>query len=370
MPYVLSKTRWHCCLAAMLGLAVFLLFSPEASAGSPVDQANQQCLACHQSKDLSVQVGAKQETLSLYVDPQAYNMSIHLEQAKLRCTDCHSDISGYPHPKKEITSVRAYWQSSYQVCEKCHQNQYTKTQDSMHAAALTQGNPNAPTCTDCHTAHAVSDPTNPRTKILQACEQCHQNVYSQYATSVHGKALIDQKNKDVPVCTDCHGVHNIQDPRTAIFRSDTPDMCARCHADTALMAKYNLSKNTSFTYLQDYHGVTTEYYKTRWPTIWCQTAVCTDCHGIHDIRPTTDPQSLVNPENLTSTCAKCHPGANANFTLAWTGHNQPTPQVAPLTFWVQLFYQIIIPTMVGLLLLYIIVNFVRTMINRSRGGHR
>jgi hypothetical protein len=39
-------------------------------------------------------------------------------------------------------------------------------------------------------------------------------------------------------------------------------------------------------------------------------ANCTSCHGIHDIRPASDPRSKVNPANLAKTCGqeKCHPG--------------------------------------------------------------
>ena len=55
-------------------------------------------------------------------------------------------------------------------------------------------------------------------------------IYKDYKDSIHGSALIDENNPDVPVCTDCHGVHNIQDPRTDQFRIDTPEMCANCHA--------------------------------------------------------------------------------------------------------------------------------------------
>jgi predicted CXXCH cytochrome family protein len=55
--------------------------------------------------------------------------------------------------------------------------------------------------------------------------------------------LIQEDNPDVPVCTDCHGVHNIQDPRTEQFRIEEPDLCAGCHANAELMSEYNLPAN-------------------------------------------------------------------------------------------------------------------------------
>ena len=37
--------------------------------------------------------------------------------------------------------------------------------------------------------------------------------------------------------------------------------------------------------------------------------VCTDCHGIHSIKPHTDPNSPVAEQNLSrDTCARCHEG--------------------------------------------------------------
>ena len=36
------------------------------------------------------------------------------------------------------------------------------------------------------------------------------------------------------------------------------------------------------------------------------TAVCTDCHGHHNIYPATDPRSSLHSTNVGTTCAKCH----------------------------------------------------------------
>ena len=35
-------------------------------------------------------------------------------------------------------------------------------------------------------------------------------------------------------------------------------------------------------------------------------AVCTDCHTTHHILKESEPLSSVNPDNIPSTCAKCH----------------------------------------------------------------
>jgi predicted CXXCH cytochrome family protein len=237
-------------------------------------------------------------------------------------------------------------------------------QDSIHAKVLITTNRFAPVCTDCHGAHDVVNPAQPRTRITSTCAKCHQPIYDTYKQSVHGKALIDDNNQDVPTCVDCHGVHNIADPRTAVFRLASPETCAGCHTNETLMAKYGLSTKVYSTYTENFHGTTVEFYRTKWTTIWCYKAVCTDCHGIHDILKASDPVSSVNAKNLLTTCQKCHPDAPPAFVSAWTGHAQPSlDRVAPV-YYVQLFYDILIPLVVGLMVIYVLLDVIRGILNR------
>ncbi len=66
----------------------------------------------------------------------------------------------------------------------------------------------------------------PRERVSETCAQCHSTINDQYAHSVHGAALLGEDNPDVPVCTDCHGVHHIEDPTTAQFRLQIAGDCA------------------------------------------------------------------------------------------------------------------------------------------------
>jgi cytochrome b subunit of formate dehydrogenase len=45
-----------------------------------------------------------------------------------------------------------------------------------------------------------------------------------------------------------------------------------------------------------------------------EVANCASCHGVHDIKPSTDSTSRIHKANLAATCGECHPGANENFT--------------------------------------------------------
>jgi cytochrome b subunit of formate dehydrogenase len=44
-------------------------------------------------------------------------------------------------------------------------------------------------------------------------------------------------------------------------------------------------------------------------------ANCASCHGVHNILPSSDPRSTVNPANLDVTCGQCHKGVTQKFTL-------------------------------------------------------
>jgi predicted CXXCH cytochrome family protein len=320
----LSNTTNERMFAGMILLILLITLaaattSPARAQISTGGGTSEECLACHSKPDLSITLPSG-ETLSLTVSGEAFGQSVH-GKVGIECLACHADFKD-AHPKQSYQNHREFSRAYYQTCEKCHAANYDKTLDSMHAQVAASGNMEAPVCTDCHGAHDTQAPDQPRALISETCGQCHTNIFQAYKDSVHGSALIVEDNQDVPVCTDCHGVHNIHDPRTAQFRVDSPELCAHCHADEKLMAKYNLPANVYNIYKLSWHGVDVSVYEARWPTIWHQSAVCTDCHGVHDIRKTSDPASKVNSANLLGTCQKCHPGAGPNWTGAWTGHNE------------------------------------------------
>lgn len=342
-----------------------LLVSP-ANADKPAQETEKYCLSCHGNPDLSMTLPSG-ETLSLYVSQDVISHSVH-SPLGIECEACHTNISTYPHPGLTFQNKRELSRSYYLACKNCHSANYEKAQDSMHAKVAESGNLNAAICTDCHGAHDVKKPDEPRALISQTCSKCHAEIVEAYKQSVHGSALIQDNNPDVPVCTDCHGVHNIQDPRTAEFRVQSPELCARCHANQELMSKYGLSADVYSIYKTSWHGVDVSVYKSRWPTIWHDSAVCTDCHGVHDIRKTTDPASKVNPKNLLSTCQKCHPDAGPNWTDAWTGHNKISLQRTPFLFYVDTFYTSFTPFVLWICIIYVVLQVIRSIVDRVRSS--
>ncbi len=338
-------------IALALALAASLCVVSVSFAQGPTD--NQSCLQCHSNPELSMTL-ASGEPLSLFVDSDVFHASIH-GTLNVQCVQCHTDIQGYPHPPANYLDRRDVTLQNYRTCEGCHPDNYRKTLDSMHQVALAGGNRNAAVCTDCHTAHAVTDPATPRTRIPQTCAQCHSTISDQYIKSVHGEALFNDNNPDVPTCIDCHGVHGIGDPTTARFRLNSPQLCAKCHTDAAMMSKYGISTNVLNTYIADFHGTTVELFAKQHPDQPTNKPVCYDCHGVHDIKSTSDPASTVSTqENLLKTCRRCHPDATtASFTAAWMSHYEASPEKYPLVYYVNLFYWVIIPLTIGALLIYI-----------------
>jgi hypothetical protein len=101
-----------------------------------------------------------------------------------------------------------------------------------------------------------------------------------------------------------------------------------------------------------------------WRTFMGRPLPCYDCHGIHNIKKVDDPEATVVKENLLVTCQKCHPEATANFPTSWVGHYRASPQRHPLVYYVRLFYTILIPTVIGFFVLYILLDIARRTMER------
>ena len=330
-----------------------------------VQTQSQQCANCHGLLDTSAERTMEDgtiETLNLNVNAHDVIMSVHgdriidgVQYPALECTECHSDMgeNGFPHPPDLLVN-RAQLRTSVEVnCVRCHEDVGNQAADGIHAERAAEGELNAASCADCHGSHLILQPNVPRTRISDTCGTCHEDVYTQYRTSVHGSALYGRNNPDVPVCTDCHGAHQIDDPGTAAFRLSSPEMCGDCHGDEELMAKYDISTNVFQSYVSDFHGQTVTLFEHNSPNEPTNKAVCYDCHGVHDIQSISDASEEEIQARLLITCQKCHPNANENFPSSWMSHYEPSLEHYPIVYLVSLFYKILIPTVLGGFLLFI-----------------
>ncbi len=106
--------------------------------------------------------------------------------------------------------------------------------------------------------------------------------------------------------------------RGKIQRHQIPELCGHCHSDSSFMRKYNPSLRTDqlAQYRTSVHGKRLLQGDTK-------VAVCIDCHGVHDLRPASDPRSKISPLNVAQTCSRCHSDAKYMH-----GYGIPTDQYA------------------------------------------
>ncbi len=173
------------------------------------------------------------------------------------CTDCHN-----PHQQTRLTDKQTgalLPDARLKIpltCARCHSAIYDAYKQSVHGGALTTaGNLDVPTCIDCHGVHNIQNPTEAsfRNDIPLLCAKCHTDpqimnkygistqVLNTYVADFHGTTvtLFEQVSPNTPtnkpVCTDCHGVHNISkvdNPVTGIaIKQNLLGKCQRCHPD-------------------------------------------------------------------------------------------------------------------------------------------
>ena len=162
-------------------------------------------------------------------------------------------------------------------------------------------------CVDCHT-DVKSLPHNSDLK-KPTCVTCHADEKKMYDSGVHGKALAAGGTNlyksggacctIIPTCETCHGnVHEIlpsSDSKSRTARVNIPATCGQCHSQ----AIPGMTGKIAVAYQESVHGRLSASGNTR-------AAICSDCHGTHNILPPGDPASPVFHRNVPKTCAQCH----------------------------------------------------------------
>jgi len=240
------------------------------------------------------------------------------------CQDCHGahDVRATSDPRSPVFPL-----NQPETCGKCHRRQergdrpapggeavelYEK---SIHGRLLLQkGLVVSATCSSCHGSHEIRSPDDSESSVARrstpyTCGTCHAGMLTNYLAGVHGAAFL-AGGADVPVCTDCHSEHAIDDPQhegSTVSAALVASTCARCHADDELVQRHGLKATALSSWGSSYHGIAAGFGEKR-------AANCASCHGFHEIFPSGDPRSRVHAANLDATCGKCHEGAGAAFS--------------------------------------------------------
>lgn len=165
-------------------------------------------------------------------------------------------------------------------------------------------------CTSCHTDITEVPHPDGFTPKPVACSACHRLETEIYLKSDHGQAVAKGES-EAASCKDCHGhshtLLNFLNPRSPVNRVNIPQTCGRCHGNTAAMEKFNLLQSEPVvTYDRSVHGVALKRGDTA-------AAVCTDCHGSHDLQKSNNPASKLYWQNVPNRCGKCHENVEAIY---------------------------------------------------------
>jgi formate dehydrogenase gamma subunit len=326
----------HCLkLLAVLAASLVLSFSARAQSPSPdparaeAASPNLQCQGCHApGRELPYLGGAKFHTDA----HTAYDRGFHAQAIQgghkaATCIDCHTrngDMTTILAASDRTSTINR--SNIAETCGRCHgdksamqgsgisERPFLSYRESVHAKAIAQGNVSAAVCTDCHNSHDILPASNPQSPIAKAnipltCSKCHKSESAEFMQSIHGQAVSRGVSRS-PVCTDCHGIHNIGTPVEAdgITASSAiaTETCAQCHQGVTLTKEFGVAGERVSSYKDSYHGLASRMGSRT-------VANCASCHGVHNILPSSDPKSMINAANLPHTCGQCHIGAGAKF---------------------------------------------------------
>lgn len=171
-------------------------------------------------------------------------------------------------------------------------------------------------CQTCHDAITELPHTPEMTAKKPQCATCHPTEVEAFRASTHSHE--DYVKGDHPTCVFCHGggaPHAIT-AGSKWTREQKVEVCTQCHAQSARMERYHVDPDAVSSYLESFHGKALLRFGNY------NTAICTDCHGHHDVLAPMNPASPTHPNNVAKTCgqAPCHPGSQTNFALSGANH--------------------------------------------------
>ena len=194
------------------------------------------CARCHSNPGLTKEYEINHpKAAAQYLD------SIH-GQALLKmglivapsCDDCHGvhDIKRAVDRDSPINHANVA-----RTCGKCHYGVEKTYDQSIHGQLLARGDPRGPVCTDCHTAHEITNPEGNNFKAIsdQRCGKCHEDRLAHYRDTYHGKAVALGKPNTAPevaACYDCHGYHDVlppSNPHSHLSEQNILATCQKCH---------------------------------------------------------------------------------------------------------------------------------------------
>jgi hypothetical protein len=218
-------------------------------------------------------------------------------------------------------------------------------------------------CWTCHGSHALRDVDDPDALVSPTaqpatCGVCHEEPARTYPTDVHGSALAEQRPGGLstlailgsdapPVCTSCHGGHDVLAVEAPEAVTLSVDRCGGCHTDHA------------DRFFGTYHGKATALGSEI-------VATCDDCHSAHEVFAASEPGSWVHPERVVETCSQCHEHARPAFA-SYDSHPDPLDRSRnPPLFFSFVFMNTLLFSVLVVFGLHTLLWWVRILIERRR----
>jgi predicted CXXCH cytochrome family protein len=194
------------------------------------------CGACHGNASMAKQHGLN-NVYPLYLDSiHGFALSKEGLLVAANCQSCHGSHHILSHKDPQSPTYKA---NVPKTCGNCHAGITADYMSGVHGKAIAAGKLDAPVCSDCHTAHAIEQPTASafRMQSTPICGNCHKDKFSTYRDTFHSQLGSLGGYVETARCWDCHKAHEIlpaSDPRSPVNKANLVATCGRCHASANL----------------------------------------------------------------------------------------------------------------------------------------
>jgi len=324
----------------LLAVLISALFTYQKIKAKGIDD----CLVCHEDKDLTMDKNGKK--VSLFVNAGEFKKSMHggndctdchqsynpdqiphnPKKTNVDCRMCHDNVKSDPdnvhknvqcnscHSAHNVKSAKEFGKNQTETCLGCHKNKNVQIfKGSIH------DNKNVK-CSDCHQGgHTVKKIS--KNDVLGVCGKCHSKDKEAFTNSIH-QVVLRQGNSKAPSCIDCHGSHQILRSKMDIESQG----CLKCHLDEKMFPGEGKGSTKFISeYRVSIHATIQKDGK--------QAAGCTDCHGNHMIQQGDPNKPSVSRTKILETCSKCHSKEVENFKKSTHGQellngNEKAPSCA------------------------------------------
>lgn len=202
------------------------------------DNREATCGSCHGNDALIKKAGLPGGNVQATYHDSIHGRLIHGGDSRQAnapsCTSCHGahDIQAKTEPGSRVARAQIP-----DTCGSCHQRAKLVYEKGKHGSLQHAGNAAAPTCVDCHSAHAIQLASRPewQVAVIGQCGSCHDDFVTSYRRTYHGK-VTRLGFSDMATCASCHGAHDVRpasDPLSTVSAANRLQTCRGCHAEAS-----------------------------------------------------------------------------------------------------------------------------------------